>query len=268
MPLPVLTRQDGAAIEGALRMRSVIVERVMTDTHGQTAMGFAIGKLCGLDLCPRIKSVKDRRLHIPRGFAVPAALKGLCIADISMEEIERGFAELSAVADAVAAGHLSAVTACQRHGTAARTRKAYKSGRALGLLLRTIHLCETATNDPFRRETLRLLNHGELVHGLQRQIRRAGFGTRRGMRAEELIAQSGSLTLVTNIVMAHNTQELQSILNRWERAGRRVGIDMIRHLSPTGFAQLNFLGSIRFPVERYREQILAPRRARSMSSRH
>ncbi len=88
------------------------------------------------------------------------------------------------------------------------------------------------------------------------------------MRAEELIAQSGSLTLVTNIVMAHNTQELQSILNRWERAGRRVGADMIRHLSPTAFAQRNLLGSIRFPVEGYREQILAPRHVRSMSSRH
>ena len=63
-------------------MRTVIVERVMTDTHGQSAMGFSMGKLCGLDLCPRIKSAKDRRLHVPRGFAVPAALKGLCIADI------------------------------------------------------------------------------------------------------------------------------------------------------------------------------------------
>ena len=260
MPLPVLTRQDGAAIEGALRMRSIIVERVMTDTHGQTAMGFSIGKLCGFDLCPRIKSVRDRRLHVPRGFAVPAALKGLCIADISMDEIERGFGELTAVADAVAAGKLSAVTVCQRHGTAARTRKAYKAGRALGLLLRTIHLCETATNDPFRRETLRLLNHGELVHGLQRQIRRAGFGTRRGMRSEELIAQSGSLTLVTNVVMAHNTQGLQRILDRWERAGRRVDPDMIRHFSPTPFAQLNFLGTISFPVERYRDQLLEPRR--------
>ena len=75
MPLPVLTRQDGAAIEGALRMRAVIIERVMTDTHGQSAMGFALGKLCGLDLCPRLKSMQDRRLHVPHGFDVPESLK-------------------------------------------------------------------------------------------------------------------------------------------------------------------------------------------------
>ena len=267
MPLPVLTRQDGAAIEGALRMRTVLIERVMTDTHGQSAMGFSVGKLCGLDLCPRIKSVRDRRLHVPRGFAVPEGLKGLCTADISMQDIEDGFGELTAVADAVAAGNLSAVTACQRHGTAARTRKAYKAGRALGFLLRTIHLCETATNDAFRRETLRLLNHGELVHGLQRQIRRAGFGTHRGTRSEELIAQSGSLTLVTNVVMAHNTQELQGIIDRWKRAGRAVDADMLRHLSPTPFAKLNFLGTLSFPVERYRDQLLEPRRTGPMRIR-
>jgi TnpA family transposase len=52
MPLPVLTRQDGAAIEGALCMRAVIIERVMTDTHGQSAMAFSLAKLCGFDLCP------------------------------------------------------------------------------------------------------------------------------------------------------------------------------------------------------------------------
>ena len=180
-----------------------------------------------------------------------------------MPEIKNGYADLVALADAVAAGKLSAVTACQRHGTAARTRKAYRSGRALGLLLRTIHLCETATNEPFRRETQRLLNHGELVHALQRQIRRAGFGTRRGMRSEELIAQSGSLTLITNVVLAHNTQELQGIMDRRARSGNSIASEVQRHLSPTPFAQLNFLGTLYFPVDRYRSQLFETRRTPS-----
>ncbi|HUA25059.1 MAG TPA: Tn3 family transposase [Steroidobacteraceae bacterium] len=115
-----------------------------------------------------LRASKNRRLHVPRGFPVPDNLKELCIADLKMSEIENGYLDPAALADAVAAGKLSAVTACQRHGTAARTRKAYKAGRTLGLILRTIHLCTTATNEPFRRETQRLLNHGELVHALQR----------------------------------------------------------------------------------------------------
>lgn len=75
------------------------------------------------------------------------------------------------------------------------------AGHSLGLLLRTVHLCDTLSITGFRRETLRLLNHSELVHVLQRQLRRAGFGSRRD-RQEELVAQSGSQTLRTNLVMA------------------------------------------------------------------
>jgi len=40
------------------------------------------------------------------------------------------------------------------------------------------------------------------------QIRRDGAGSRRGRRTEELIAQSGALALVTNLVMAWNTHHM------------------------------------------------------------
>jgi TnpA family transposase len=261
MPLPLLTRQDGAAIEGALRMRTVLIDRVMTDSHGQTAFGMALAQRLGFDLCPRLKSRKDRRLHVPRGFCVPQTLRQLCIADIALNPIEEGFEDFAALADAVAAGKLDAVTACQRHGSAARHRKAYKAGRPIGLLLRTLHMCETATNDEFRREQLRLLNHGELVHFLQRQIRRDGFGTLRGMRHEELVAQSGSLTLITNAVMAFNAHEQQAILDRWQgESGRRISPAILRRLSPTPFGHINFVGAMEFVLQGYRDRIFAPRR--------
>jgi hypothetical protein len=70
-----------------------------------------------------------------------------------------------------------------REGHAYLAGHAYKAGHAYGLLLRTV-------------------NHNERTHTLQRQIRRAGVGSRRGQRTEELIAQSGALSLVTNMVMA------------------------------------------------------------------
>ena len=91
-------------------------------------------------------------------------------------------------------GAISAVLACERFGSASRGERAYKAGHAYGLLLRTLHLCDTLTLDDFRRETLRALNHNERTHTLQRQIRCAGVGSRRGRRAEELIAQSGALS--------------------------------------------------------------------------
>ncbi len=66
-PLAVTQRQQGAAIEGALRQRNAPIRRVFADTHGYSAFGMTLGKFEGIDLCPRLRSFKDRRLHIPRG---------------------------------------------------------------------------------------------------------------------------------------------------------------------------------------------------------
>jgi len=68
-----------------------------------------------------------------------------------------------------------------------------------------VHLSDTLGLTDLRRETLRLPNHGELVHALQRQIRRAGFEPCRGRRKEKLFAHSGPLTPLANLVMAWNT---------------------------------------------------------------
>jgi hypothetical protein len=84
---------------------------------------------------------------VPRGnrIEIPETLKDVVLADISIEDIENGWAEFSAVCDAVAAGRISAVLACERFGSASRGEKAYKAGHAYGLLLRTLHLCDTLT---------------------------------------------------------------------------------------------------------------------------
>jgi len=231
----------------------------MTDTHGYSAYGMALGKFVGVDLCPRLKSFRDRRLHLARGTRVkiPEVLKPACLTDISLPAIIEGWPDLSAVADAVVGGRLSAVLACERHGTAARGQKGYRAGHQLGLLLRTLHQCDTLCIPDFRRATLRLLNDNERTHILQRQIRRAGNRSRRGRRAEELGVQTGALALVTNLVMAWNTHQMQDTLDRWRMTGeRQIDSETVRHLTPMGFEHINFDGVLSFTLDRHRARIL------------
>ena len=257
-PITITQRQSGAAIEGALRQTLAPIQRIFTDTHGYSAWAMALSKQEGFDLCPRLKSFRDRRLHVPRGnrIKIPASLQDVCLPDISITDIEKGWGEFCSVCDAVAAGRISAVLACERFGSASRGENAYKAGHAYGLLLRTLHLCDTLTLDDFRRETLRALNHNERTHTLQRQIRRAGVGSRRGRRAEELIAQSGALSLVTNLVMAWNTHQMQLTLGRWRAEGRDIDPQILHHITPMGFEHINFAGILVFPMERYRARLL------------
>jgi hypothetical protein len=56
----------------------------------------------------------------------------------------------------------------------AHGQKGHRAGRELGLLLRTLHQCDTLSIPNFRRATLRLLNDNERTHILQRRGRKVG----------------------------------------------------------------------------------------------
>src|ERR1035438_5268178 len=101
----------------------------------------------------------------------------------------------------------------------------------------------------------------ERTHQLQRQIRKAGSGSTRGRRDEELSAQSHCLALCTNLVMAYNTSCLQRTLDAWRKtSGREIDPAILRFISPMGFGHINFNGVIVFPFEHYRAQLLAAAR--------
>ena len=51
-------------------------------------------KLLGFDLCPRLYSLRDRHLHVPRGFDVPAAIADIVQHDVSLEPIREAWDEL------------------------------------------------------------------------------------------------------------------------------------------------------------------------------
>jgi hypothetical protein len=102
-----------------------------------------------------------------------------------------------------------------------------------------------------------VLERGESVHALQRQICTQSLPAKRGRRAEELIATSGALTLLTNCVMAWNTQRLQRAVERESRrTAPRYSIDALRSIGPVGHRHINFRGTYRFPVERYADRLV------------
>jgi TnpA family transposase len=73
-------------------------------------------------------------------------------------------------------------------------------------------------------------NRGESVHQLQRAIYTGKVALERGRRRDEMIAISGSLTLLTNLVIAWNTQRMQTTLDDWQRKGQGIDDDWLRRL--------------------------------------
>jgi TnpA family transposase len=153
-----------------------------------------------------------------------------------LKTIEKGWAGHMKVADAVMSGRLSATAAIEMQGAARDGDASFRAGHAHGLLLRTNDLLRSYSDSDYRREKLRYLNNNERTHQLQRQIRKAGSGSTRGRRDEELSAQSHCLALCTNLVMAYNTSCLQRTLDAWRKeSGREVDASIQRFVSPMGF---------------------------------
>ena len=105
------------------------------------------------------------------------------------------------------------------------------------------------TNPDFRRALHRDLSHGEAVHSLQRAIFRGALGARRGRRLEKMAAISGSLTLLTNIVMTWNTLWLQRCLDEALAGRGSVSAEHVTQMAPIGHQHINFNGELRFALE-------------------
>lgn len=88
--------------------------------------------------------------------------------------------------------------------------------------MRTLFLCDYFSNTGFRRELHTLLNRGESVHQLERAIYTGKVAPERGRRRDEMIAISGSLTLLPNLVIAWNTQRMQGSLQKRENIARQA----------------------------------------------
>ncbi len=257
-PLLLATRQSGAAIEGAVRQSVTRIERVAVDTHGYTDFGMGVAKLSKFDLCPRLRSMRDRKLHVPRGFSVPASIAAQTVRDVSIQIIRENWPSLLRVAATIDEGWTSATQLLERFGSAARGEDLYRAGTALGQLLRTIYLCDYFTLPDFRRGIHRILDRGESVHALQRIIHYGAIPVARGRDPVELGVISGALTLVTNAVMMWNATRLQKAVDAEVSLGtaRVASIDALSHIGPVAYAHINFRGTYRFPVERYAARLL------------
>ena len=108
----------------------------------------------------------------------------------------------------------------------------------------------------FRREIHTLLSRGESVHQLQRAIYTGKVAPERGRRRDEMKAISGSLALLTNIVLAWNTSRMNDTVERMRKDGLDIDDARLRRIGPGHFAHINFRGTFRFRIEAYASALL------------
>jgi len=64
------------------------------------------------------------------------------------------------------------------------------------------------------------------------------------------------LTLLSNLVIAWNTQRMQETVDSWRSKGQRIDEDWLRRMGPAHFAHVNFRGTLSFPIDRYQAMLV------------
>lgn len=259
-PIVLNERQAGPAIAGVEYYNNseerIRLSLLAVDTHGYTNVALAVAKGLHFDLCPRLRSLTERKLYLPRHSSVPDGLDQVVIKEVSLTAIRNGWDEYLRLVASIRSGRISANVAMQRFGSAAQGDPLHKAAEHLGRLLRTLFLCDYFSNIEFRREILTILNRGESVHFLQRAIYYGRVPTERGRRPDEMTAISGSHTLLTNLVIAWNTHKMQETVDRWRKSGRPIDDAWLHRMGPGHFAHINFRGTFKFGVDRYADILL------------
>ena len=115
-------RQVGAAIEGVVRHEALETAQLAVDTHGYTDFAMTLARMLGFDLCPRLKNLKERRLHVARGTPIPGVIRPIRIATADPQLIEAQWDRLVHLAASVRSGHAGAVASLASVRPAVATR--------------------------------------------------------------------------------------------------------------------------------------------------
>lgn len=254
-PFVLNERQVGPAIDGVLQQNEFRIERLAIDTHGYTEFGMSLGKHLGLDLCPRLKQQKERKLYLPRRMAYPERLERIVDPCISIAMIRKYWDELLRIAASVSTGHVTATIALARFGSAAAENPVYRAGVHYGRLVRSLYLADYFLSEPLRRAVNRILAHGEAVHTLQRAIYQGTFSKPRGRREEEQVAMSGSLTLMANLCLCWTTLQLQRLITKESEGTKSLrNYEWLKMTSPAQHKNINFRGTFDFDLKALRQR--------------
>lgn len=136
----------------------------------------------------------------------------------------------------------------------ARGQAAYDTCVELGKMLTSLYLMDYFLNPEFRAEVRHALNRGEAMRTLQRAIHDGQIPNE--LANASLLGVSSALSLLSNIVVAWNTEGMQAALDGMRAAGAEPPSQDLRHVAPTNVEGINLRGTCDFPVEKYAECIL------------
>jgi TnpA family transposase len=239
-----------AMVEGLVRHGTdAEIEGNYVDSHGQSEVGFAITKLLGFRLLPRLKRIGAQRLYRPgsgQGDRWPT-LEPVLTRPINWDLIADQYDQMIRYTSAIRLGTAETEAILRRFTRANLTHPTYRAFAELGKAVKTCFLTDYLHSEALRREIHEGLNVVENWNSANGFICYGNRGELATNRREDQELTLLCLHLLQASLVYINTLMIQQVLDD-PAAAITLGPDDLRGLSPLLWSHVNPYGVFRLDL--------------------
>jgi TnpA family transposase len=227
-------------LDGLLYHQSgLAIEEQAVDTGGASDHVFGLMPFFGYGFAPRLRDLKDRRLHLPPALTVDPLLAPMVDAahPIDVKHVAQHWDELLRMAASIRSGTVTASAMLKRLSAYPRQNGLAVALREVGRLERSVFMLNWLRDLDLRRRTQAGLNKGEARNALARAIFFCQLGELRDRTFENQAYRASGLNLVVAAVILWNTRYLALAA-----ADLGVAPETMRHVAPLGWEHLSLTG--------------------------
>jgi TnpA family transposase len=213
-----------------------------TDTGGATDQVFGLLAMLGFRFAPRLRDLKDRRLHVFRGQAVPELLTDLIGGTVDSDHVRAHWDEALRLAVSVGSGHTSASEMLRRLAAYPRQNGLAVALREIGRIERSLFTLDWLRSSELRRRANAGLNKGEARNALARAVFFHRLGELRDRSFENQVYRASGLNLLVAAIILWNTRYLQAAFDALRHRGAAVPPGLVRHVAPLGWEHIGLTG--------------------------
>ena len=213
------------------------IEEHYTDTGGASDHVFGQMPFFGYRFAPRLRDIKERRLHLLPGQEAGPLLAGMVGDPIAHDHLAAHWDELLRLATSIRTGTVTASAMLRKLSAYPRQNGLALALRELGRLERSIFMLDWLQDIDLRRRTQAGLNKGEARNALARALFFNQLGELRDRQFENQSYRASGLNLLVAAIILWNTRYLERSL-----ADMGAPDDIARHIAPLGWEHIALTG--------------------------
>ncbi|WP_445450126.1 Tn3 family transposase [Enterococcus faecalis] len=241
-------REAASAIDGAIGHNTELeLEEHFTDSNAYTDTAFAIFHLLGFKFQPRIRDIGSMQLFSIKPISEYKKVQSLLTRTVRTKDIQEYYGEIKQIVYSIQTGKTTAKVILNRLGSYARKNKVVQALNELGKIEKTIFLLEYAIDEDLRRKITRMLNRGELINDLARELFSGQHGKFMERDIEKQLQSASALNIIINAISLWNTVYLQKAYDHYVKEQPKIEKYMT-YTSPIIWNHINLLGEYKIDL--------------------